>query len=199
MFPKDRALPPSSLVLERYEKARQKLPSLYFVLSLHGESIGAIVERRAAYVRQVIKDHDPLTVTTPAGSPVGQASFPAAGVASYGCTVSPAGQKRGGPLTVTCYFGKSGLAKGLPKIFMHFEGPGRFQGDHLPVGGLVPPPFWPEGIVRDVHRMIVPASVPPGPYTLFFGLFTWTGRLPVQPESASAGNDRVRGPTVTVL
>jgi len=112
--------------------------------------------------------------------------------------VSPAGQKRGGAISVTCYFRKAGPTKGLPKLFMHFEGPGRFQGDHPLIGGLVPPPFWPEGIVRDVHRMSIPENVPPGVYTLFFGLFTWTRRVPVQPDGGDAGNDRVLGPVVTV-
>ena len=57
-------------------------------------------------------------------------------------------------------------------VFVHFEGPSRFQADHAPVAGRLPTSQWIQGeILRDDFTATVPASAPPGTYTATVGLW----------------------------
>jgi len=199
MVPRGRSLPSMEKVLERYKAVMAKIPKGYYFQSLHGESIGAAMARRYAYIKNVVADHRPfVTGAIEPGAIMGEATFLLAGIKSYGCKVTPARAKPGQEIAVTCFYKPFTEVPQSFEVFMHFEGPSRFQGDHLPVGGLVPTNFWPEKIVCDVFRIEVPPKVKPGPYTLFYGLFSWARRERAWPESATDGNDRVIGPELIV-
>lgn len=193
--------PPSmDTVLARYRKAMAKLPVQYFVQTLHGEALGAAMLRRYEYMEDVGVDHKTAVVpATEADRAEGHASFPRAGVLARGCTVWPNKAEPGGRIAVTCYLQRNGLIKRSYRLFLHFDGPIMFKGDHLPVGGLLPTYLFPKGTVRDVFRMTVPHDAPAGDYTLFFGLFTDQAREHAAPPEATDGNDRVKGPQLKIL
>jgi hypothetical protein len=199
MRPKDRTPPSMKLVLERYRKAYEKFPKLYFIQTLHGESVGAAMERRLHYIQAVVKDHSPPTVSGIDKSVLaGRSSFPQLGVSALGCRIDPPKVRKGKEIVVRCYFEATRGAEGTYKLFMHFEGPSRFQGDHYPLGDLLPISQWPAGIVQDVFRLEVPPNIIPGTYHLYFGFYTWKERLKALPVEATDGNNRVAGPELVV-
>jgi hypothetical protein len=103
---------------------------------------------------------------------------------------------RGDDILVRLYFRVLKPLGGGYKIFMHFDGMGsRFNGDHVPLDGKYPTPFWTAGqFIIDEHR--VPTSrlnQAPGYYQVFTGL--WPGgdgaRLKVT-QGAHEPDHRVR-------
>jgi hypothetical protein len=199
MAPKGRTLPSMDQVLERYEAVMAKVPKGYYFQSLHGESIGAAMARRFAYMKNVVADHKTLvTGAIEPGAISGEATFLLAGLKSYGCKIVPDRAGPGVEVAVTCFYKAFAPVPKSYEIFMHFEGPSRFQGDHFPVGGLVPTNFWPEAIVCDVFRLKIPPRTKPGSYTLFYGLYTWEGREKAWPDSATDGKNRVMGPELII-
>ena len=109
----------------------------------------------------------------------------------------PAGPVRPGqsvPITFT--FAAHGALRGGWKIFAHFEGPGRFLGDHGP-----PRPFswWRDGQhIRYTHAVTVPQGTPAGDYTLWLGLFRGNERQPVRSDAVPVHDQRARAGTVRV-
>lgn len=110
----------------------------------------------------------------------------------------PAGPVRAGqsfPITFT--FAAHGPLPGDWKIFAHFEGPGRFLGDHQP-----PRPFswWRPGQhIRYTHTVTVPRQSPPGAYDLWLGLFRQAERQPARSERVHVHDDRARAGTIHVV
>lgn len=198
--PRIRELPSMEVILKRYEEAMEKFPCRYYILSLHGESVGAAMDRRYDYIQSVIEDHDPLVAgAIDSTALLGDALFPLAGLSTYGCKITPQKVKAGKEITTMCCFKRTREVKYTYQLFLHFEGPGRFQGDHFPIGGLVPTNYWPEGIVCDMFRMKVPKTASPGTYKLFFGLHTWMKRENVSPAKATDGNNRIIGPELEIM
>jgi hypothetical protein len=78
--------------------------------------------------------------------------------------------------------------------FFHLEGPGGNRNlDHVPLEGTLPIERWRAGQrLRDRLRFALPATAPPGSYTLYLGFWRGNQRLPVSPASASDGHDRLR-------
>jgi hypothetical protein len=76
-------------------------------------------------------------------------------------------------------------------IFVHLDGlQQRFNADHLPLDGLYPTTFWLAGDwVTDRHRMHLDASLAPGTYGLYVGMYRGDARVPVTRGSAEA--DRI--------
>ncbi|MFO0575585.1 MAG: hypothetical protein U1A78_16440 [Polyangia bacterium] len=108
----------------------------------------------------------------------------------------PAEVSRGDDIPVRLYFRVLKPLGGGYKVFMHFDGMGaRFNGDHVPLDGKYPTPFWTAGqYIIDEHR--VPTSrlnQAPGYYQVFTGL--WPGgdgaRLKVT-QGAHEPDHRVR-------
>ena len=86
------------------------------------------------------------------------------------------------------------------KLFFHLEGPNGFRNlDHVPVEGAYPLERWRPGQrIRDRLSINFPASMPPGTYNVYVGLWKGTARAPVTPKSASDGRDRLRLATISV-
>jgi hypothetical protein len=62
-------------------------------------------------------------------------------------------------------------------VFVHFDGPSRFQADHAPAGGRLPTSRWIETeIVRDEFTATIPAGAPAGSYDVTVGLWDPAGR-----------------------
>jgi hypothetical protein len=52
--------------------------------------------------------------------------------------------------------------------------------------------------IRDHQRIVFPPYTPPGPYTVYVGLFKKSARMPVTPPTAHDGKDRLRVTTIRV-
>jgi 4-amino-4-deoxy-L-arabinose transferase-like glycosyltransferase len=92
-----------------------------------------------------------------------------------------------------------GRVSGTWKTFIHIDGEGkRFNGDHDTLGGEYAPRYWNKGdFVVDVHEFELEPSFTPGPYQVYFGLFSGDNRMPVS-EGDHAEN-RINGGIVQVV
>jgi choline-sulfatase len=84
--------------------------------------------------------------------------------------------------------------------FFHLDGPGGMRNlDHAPVGGAYPVERWRPGQrIRDQQRIVIPADMAPGTYTIHVGFFRRNERMPIDPPSLSDGASRLRVATITV-
>jgi hypothetical protein len=205
-------------VLRRYEVSWSKFPRLFYMQTLYGESVSAAMFKRLRYIRERVAD---LTYASPfvdsqvldsrvvdSPSVIGD-DMPGAGATLddgalevLGCLAAPADLAPGDRLRVECAFRVHRSLSGHPWFFWHFErqdGQGRFLGDHPPLGGLLPVSDWTEQeVVRDIAAIPVPPNQPEGSYRLFFGMFDGTVRLRARPIQLTDGNDRVKGPAISV-
>jgi 4-amino-4-deoxy-L-arabinose transferase-like glycosyltransferase len=87
----------------------------------------------------------------------------------------------GQTFTVTWIFRVLQANVGTYQTFLHVDAEGqRINGDHDPVDGMYPVRLWDLGdIVVDRQRVSVPATTPPGTYTLYTGFFRGETRLKV--------------------
>jgi hypothetical protein len=103
---------------------------------------------------------------------------PQASVRYLGLDVSPAEAAPGQSLTLTHYWQVRSPLTGW-KLFVHLSGPGNlgFQNaDHIPVGGNHPVDRWlPGQIVRDEHRVTLPASFRQPELLIYVGLWREQG------------------------
>jgi Carboxypeptidase regulatory-like domain len=156
-------------------------------------------------VRIEVPRADALGDVTPPGAPApppGHALEARFGdlVRFAGYDVAGGRLERGGALEVTLHFQAVAPPAGW-RLFAHLEGPGRFINlDHTPVRGSYPVDRWRTGeTIRDRFDLRVPATAPPGTYTLLVGFWKPPGaRLPVRPAEVADGQDRLRVLTVTV-
>ena len=113
----------------------------------------------------------------------------------------PAELKAGGEAPVTWYFEARDRVDGEWRVFVHVEGPGRFQGDHEPVDGAYPVARWQKGqLIADRQSLKVPPATRPGEYVVYAGL--WSPKTRQNMPVAGAKNDgknRVRVGTVKVI
>ena len=108
---------------------------------------------------------------------------------------------RGGEVDLTVYFESLRPVTRGWRPFFHLNGPGgSFRNlDHLPVEGAYPMDRWRPGQhIRDKQRIHFPLSTTPGSYTVYWGLFKGSARMPVTPPAASDGADRLRVATIRV-
>jgi hypothetical protein len=105
----------------------------------------------------------------------------------------PSEVTRGGSLPITLYFKVLQQPPPGYKIFLHFEGPGRFLGDHDPLEGRLPTEHWyPGTYLVDPHRVDLPLlTTAGGVYQVYMGLWRGTSRLAVV-SGPSDGQNRVR-------
>jgi choline-sulfatase len=110
----------------------------------------------------------------------------------------PTGPVRAGQsISLTLTFAAHGALRGGWKIFAHFEGPGRFLGDHEP-----PRPFswWRDGqYIRYTHTVTVPPKTPPGSYDLWLGLFRGSERQPAHSTAVPVRDHRARVGAIQIL
>jgi hypothetical protein len=88
---------------------------------------------------------------------------------------------------------------GVYQSFLHVDTEGqRINGDHDPVDGMYPVRLWNEGdIVVDRQRVSVPATTPPGTYTMYIGFFRGESRLKVL-SGPKDDADRVQAGTIQI-
>lgn len=105
----------------------------------------------------------------------------------------------GQTFTVTWVFRAMQSNLGVYQSFLHVDTEGqRINGDHDPVDGMYPVRLWNEGdIVVDRQRVSVPATTPPGTYTMYIGFFRGESRLKVL-SGPKDDADRVLAGTVQI-
>ena len=110
----------------------------------------------------------------------------------------PATVKAGDTFELTwTYEARGRLAAGW-KVFVHFEGPGRFTADHPPVR---PFEWWKPGqYIRYTTTVSVPRATPPGRYAMWTGLWRKAARQKVRaPAGVPVVSDRVQATTIEVV
>ena len=101
----------------------------------------------------------------------------------------------GQSFTVTHYFRvEKPVAEGW-RLFVHLDGTAarhaHLNADHVPVNGKYPVPLWKTGeIIRDVHKVVVPASWPADKVTILVGLWKGSTRFAVK-SGKQDGQNRV--------
>jgi len=105
----------------------------------------------------------------------------------------------GQTFTVTWIFRAQQSNLGAYQTFLHVDAEGqRINGDHDPVDGMYPVRLWNEGdIVVDRQRVSVPATTPPGTYTMYTGFFRGEARLKVL-SGPKDDADRVLAGTIQI-
>jgi hypothetical protein len=105
----------------------------------------------------------------------------------------------GQSFTVTWVFRALKANIGGYKLFVHVDsGSQRIHGDHDPVDGKYPVRLWDVGdVILDRQKLSVPATSPPGVYTMYIGFFRGEGRLRVESGPNDGGN-RVSAGTIRV-
>jgi hypothetical protein len=141
----------------------------------------------------------------PPGGPVLRPSHPfeaqlGDAVAVRGYDLRPAEVHPGGEVEVAYYFTARKRVADRWRLFFHLEGPAGYRNvDHVPVEGMMPLDRWRPGQqIRDLQRIAIPRTSPPGVYTLYLGAFRGAERLPVTPRALSDGRDRLRVATFVV-
>jgi hypothetical protein len=88
---------------------------------------------------------------------------------------------------------------GAYQAFLHVDAEGqRINGDHDPVDGMYPVRLWTEGdVIVDRQRVSVPATNPPGTYTMYTGFFRGDSRLKIS-SGPNDGTDRVNAGTIQI-
>jgi hypothetical protein len=105
----------------------------------------------------------------------------------------------GQTFTVTWIFRATQGNLGHYQSFLHVDAEGqRINGDHDPVDGMYPVRLWNLGdIVVDRQRVSVPATTPPGTYTMYTGFFRGETRLKVL-SGPKDDADRVLAGTIQI-
>ncbi len=110
-----------------------------------------------------------ITITPAAGQTLTET------ITLSGYDVWPPPLKAGDPLTVTLHWRPTQALTVDYTSYVHLvsaEGQGLAQSDHRPGGDYYPSSLWQPGeILRDSHRLIIPANLAPGQYRLRAGLY----------------------------
>lgn len=189
------AEPPSpAQILERYERALEKMPSTYYLMTLYGEGVGAAIQRRVESVRFHLES-PPTVDALPSGLEGGVAVLDGS-VELHGCR-APANVSRGERFTLECFFRALRPVRRDYTVFVHLEGPGqRIVADHPPAGGFHPTTDWTEGeIVRTAVQVRMPEEA--SSLRAWVGLYVGAHRAHAVGGALDAAG-RVRGPEVRV-
>lgn len=184
--------PPSmQMVRARYERAREKFPSSYYLMTLYGEAVGAAFEKRYALIAQATDAFQKEATRT-------QGAHDIEGLRLHRCTWTKAHVRPGETTTLECTFERVAARTRDFTVFVHLEGPGgrRMLADHNPVAGLIPFSQWPMGEPHvDTVSVNVPEDWPEGEVRTYVGLFTGNRRAKIQPPQPG---DRVQAPLLHV-
>jgi hypothetical protein len=103
-------------------------------------------------------------------------------------TVTP-----GKPFTLTHYWKVNEALGDDWKLFVHLEGPGQthLNADHVPIAGKYPVHSWKKGdVIRDIHRVSVPATWKANVVEIYTGM--WKGPLRLKVSAGpSDGQNRI--------
>lgn len=100
----------------------------------------------------------------------------------------------GKTFTVTHYFKVEQAVPDGWRLFVHLDAPNdkrlHMNADHVPIGGKYPVQMWKAGeIIRDIHKVMVPASWPTDKVSIYTGLWKGGSRFAVK-SGAQDGQNR---------
>ncbi len=112
---------------------------------------------------------------------------------------TPTSVNRGQDFRFRLYFKVKAQLPAAYKVFIHFDGGTRFNGDHSPLEGRFPTTHWVPGYYITDEHLITPdrATQPSGVYQIFVGLFSGDKRLKVT-SGPQDGENRVKLGTINV-
>jgi len=168
-----------------------RMPDWYYVYTVFGEDVGAIVERHAHYINELAADPfmDKLE-NAPEELSLGPANFDEA-IELLGCVTPQAQVQAGRTLTIDCTWRLLHQPPMPLRVFIHIEAGnlGLISRDE-PLGGRIQPlARWQIGkSVRHRWKIDIPPLQKPGKYQIFLGLFHQEHRA-VLTSPVSPGND----------
>jgi hypothetical protein len=192
--------PSPDQVLARYQHALSRMPQSHYSMTLYGEAVGAALERRTQLVQANVEaNREPRRNGLPPDAPGAGAVLDEA-VELLGCEARPTEVSSREPIWLRCDFRALRRIDRDYAVFVHIESPsGRFLADHAPVAGQRPTSGWrPQEHVRDVFPITPPENAPPGSWQVWVGLFDGDHRAHAEPAELTDGEDRVRGPIITI-
>lgn len=198
--PRDIERPSAGEVLARYERVVEAFRAPFFQATLYGESVGAAVEKRFAWLapqlRANLSPHGP----PPAGAaPTAPVALGGGQVELHGCTVEPAPEgAAASEVALACVWRATRPIREDWQVFVHLVDAGgalRAHGDHAPHAGLLPTSRWSPGAwVREA--VVVPRPPAGEAWTARVGLFIGGRRMPARPGAAVDADGRVVGPAI---
>lgn len=204
MRPRAVVRPAPLVVLARYERVIEKFRAPFFTSTLYGESVGAAVEKRFAWLApQLRANAEPLVDAPPPGlTPAAPVDLERGALTLHGCRLEPAPPPAApGALTLACYFEAHRPVTRSLTVFVHWvdaRGQLRFHGDHPPVVGLLPTTHWPVGrVVRDAVVMFFPDDLRGVELSARVGLYDGGWRAPAAPGPGVDPEGRAIGPTAS--
>ena len=207
--------PTAPQLLARYDRVAGRLPTGFYMATLYGESVGALMEARGHWAHMQFEGLEGGFVMeeAPAASPEwrGRGGVLDGVVRLHGCRVQvldPGGELEagadvmpGGLARLECAWSARRRLRRAYTVFAHVMvgDERRMQLDHPPAQGVMPTWRWPEGaIVRDVATFPIPEALAGQEVEVRVGLFEGEHRARVAPERAADAQGRVRGPTLRV-
>lgn len=198
--PRDIERPSAAEVLARYERVVDAFRAPFFQATLYGESVGAAVEKRFAWLAPQLRANVVPHGPPPAGAlPAAPVALGGGQVELHGCTVEPAPDDAAGTdVVIACVWRANRAIREDWKVFVHLvDGAGalRAHGDHAPHAGLLPTSRWTPGAwVREAA--VVPRPPPGEVWSARVGLFIGGRRMPARPGDGVDPDGRVVGPMV---
>lgn len=194
--PKAAKRPSPQEVLNRYERVREKFNQAFFIGTLYGENVGAAVEKRYHWIRNIIELVEPVVVPDSEIPPdlVGRAVLDGGALEALGCRIAPTDVEL--RYALTCYWKRRGRPSSDWTVFVHIvpeHEPRRLlrNADHPPVGGWLPINEWPlDTAVRDA--VVVDLSDVSAVQGVRYGLFKADRRCPGEGDMDAEG--RIVGP-----
>ena len=195
--------PSPAEILRRYARVANKLPRWFHVSTLYGESVGAAIEKRYAYVQQHLETRGGFEgVTVPSDLSGGGVVFQRLGIKLHGCRFSRSSVRAGETVRLDCYFEPVRSLTRDYQVFVHLvdeRGVRRHHADHPPCAGFHPMRDWKPGVVvQDSVEVAIPAGIEPTTMTARLGLFSGAKRAVPWPPAAADDENRVLGPSVRV-
>lgn len=186
-------------ILSRYERSLAKFPRLFHLATLHGEHVGAAMEKRVRIVRGIVDDLHAMPAPPADASSLG-VTLDGGAALTRGCALSSNRAHPGDVVRLHCFWDVVTATRKPWQVFVHVvdaSGTLRFQADHAPASGLSPAWGWRAGSrVHDVVRVTIPKDVPAGTYGIRWGWYT-----SVRASVSGAGvtpDGRIVGPELVV-
>ena len=201
MRPRDLVRPAPTEVLARYERVARAFDTPFFQATLYGESVGAAVAKRYAWIRpQLLANATPVEAMRAPLAPAEPVELLGGAVRLHGCAVEPPPEPLPGAFTLACMWEAVRPVREDWTVFVHLvDGAGqvRAMADHAPRVGLAPTSRWPVGVrLRDAIVVERPEDLRAQPLSARIGLFLGERRAPATAGPAVDPDGRVIGPTV---
>jgi len=187
--------PTHKQLLHRYQTVFDRMPQGYYVATLYGDSVGAMIDRRYRHIMQTVETppsglsaKSAIPAQYPKDEVLQNISFDDVARLEF-CHQLPKSVKASEGILIDCYY--SPLKKpGQPlKSFVHLVKGGKIIARHIPLGTRrLPFTSWSPEVFGDqlyhqVFRLTLSPAIKPGEYQILFGWYNGDHRAVIdRPE-----------------